>query len=159
MDERSIWQSLVSQPFTLTSGVDSIIINGETDAVSLHGLANAELGLSFDLVDADRGTVLKRIGSERVFTGNGRDALVRRERLAGLAGSRVFIRPSVRGFAGRSPNLVSTIVHVHTLVIDTTSNPASPFSKSGETPAGLPAAFALHQNYPNPFQPNHGDSV
>jgi hypothetical protein len=152
-DERSIWESLRTRPMTLTSGIDSIIIAGETDALSPHRLAGVELGLSFDLVDADHGTELKRIGTERIFSSSGRGSLVRREGLSGVAGHRVFLRPSIRGFVGRSASLVSTIVHVHTLLLDSTSNPASPLAKTGEAPAALPTEFALHQNYPNPFNP------
>ncbi len=153
-DEQSVWTSLGSVPVTLTSSIDSILVEGEAIAQAPLTLNGRELGVSFNVVDADRGIVLRRIGSERVFDTSGVLNLNIRERLVSLAGRRVVLRPAMRGFVGHSENLLATVVHVHTLLADSMAPQTATLGKTSEKTPLLPTAFVLHQNYPNPFNPS-----
>ncbi len=153
MDERSVWSSLASTPVMLTSAIDSVFINGSTEAYAPLRLAGRELGLAFDVVDAEEGTVLRRIGTERVFNADSVSSFALRGHLAGLAGRRVFLRPSIRGFEMERRNLVSTLVHVYTLLDESATKPSVSLAKSSDSPVLMPTTFALHPNYPNPFNP------
>jgi len=160
LDEVQAWRQLATRRITLPAGIDSIIINGNGTAsrlVSLLGTGETALRLGFDLVDAQTGEVIRRLGTERRLLQDTTDALRIRERLTDLAGREVIVRPSLAGFARKRRGMVFTLVHVHTVVEDTTATPTSPLAKAqGEvdSQAQLPTVFALHQNYPNPFNPS-----
>ena len=153
IDERSAWRLLASVPVMLTSEIDSIVVCGGAEAYAPLALSGNEIGMAFDVMDADAGTFLKRIGMERVFDADSAVSFVCEDRLAGLAGKRVYLRPSVRGFEKRGRGLVSTLVHVYTVLEDSVSKPTAPIAKGSNASALLPTTYELHQNYPNPFNP------
>ncbi len=154
LNQNTVWSALTSAPIIIPSTIDSIIVDGEAKVLGPLSLTGSEIGLSFDIVDADRGTPLRRINTERLYHANGRQPLGFRDRVAGLTGRRIMIRPTVRGFSNTTKKLLSTVVHVHTLLDDSLNESRSLLAKQqSATTASLPSAFMLHQNYPNPFNP------
>ncbi len=158
-DERSVWRTLSTVPVTVGADADSIVVQCATEAVTPLNLSGDEVGLGFEVVDAERGTMLKKIGTERVFRTSGRGNLERRETITDVSGRRVVVRAAVRGLLARTRKLAATVVHIHTLLTDSLSqqrslaaHPAQLREPSGGS-AALPHSFAVHPNYPNPFNP------
>lgn len=154
LDERSLWGALATMPVTLTSTIDSIIVDGIAEAFAPQRLSDLEIGLSFEILDADLGLPLQKIGIERVFRNSNRKLLNVRGRIASLVGRKIIMRPNVRGLIGRSGELVSTVVHVHTVLDDTASNLTGPVAQTSALQSIVPTIFDLAQNYPNPFNPS-----
>jgi len=70
-----------------------------------------------------------------------------------LAGRRIVLRPTVRGFNKVSKNLLATLVHVYTVLDDSSARPATAQAKVSAPQLEVPSEFALHPNFPNPFNP------
>ncbi len=158
-DERSVWRTLSTVPVTLPADAESIVVRCATEAATPLNLSGGEVGLGFEVVDAERGTMLKKVGTERVFRTSGRGILERRETIRDVSGRRVVVRAAVRGLLASARKLAATVVHIHTLLTDSLSqqrslaaHPAQLREPSGGS-AALPHSFAVHPNSPNPFNP------
>ena len=81
------------------------------------------------------------------------DNLNVRRGIRGLALRDVVFRPTVTGIGTHRSDIAYTLIHVHSLVDDSTQQVA--FSSTGnEAIQTVPSETKLHQNYPNPFNPS-----
>jgi hypothetical protein len=132
-NENTIWTQLSTVGVRVTSSIDSVFVEGTVSARALPRIrANGADGhrLLFDLVDARTGEVIGRVGGERLFTADGKYALRERAKVMDLTGRDVLIRPSLRGMVKGRPDMVYTIVHVHTLVRDSSGEALDLAAKS-----------------------------
>ena len=151
---QAIWLALRTQVRALPAECDSVVIEADVAIQGASRFVTGDIGLSFDVVDADHGTVLKKVGKERLYRTNGRGTLVLRDRLRDLAGRRVVLKPTVRGINALPSNLAATVVHVHTLLDE---QPASPAVIKRDSMLHMQKSitqYALHPNTPNPFNPS-----
>ncbi|MEK9138803.1 MAG: hypothetical protein AAB393_16910, partial [Bacteroidota bacterium] len=73
LHEANAWQYLTTLPLTLPSGIDSVLLDGAIALSSpgrLLGTGERLLRVLFDVIDAQSGQLIRKIGSERAF---GRD--------------------------------------------------------------------------------------
>jgi hypothetical protein len=157
LHEGNAWQRLTTLPITLPSGIDSILLDGAVALRSRGRFGGYERGLrlSFDLIDAQTGQVIRRVGTEWGFGRDTIHVLRIRDRLNSLAGRRVIIRPNINWAGWGTQRTKYTLVHVHTLYIDSTGTSLSRVANVSSNPQKqLPTVFALHPNYPNPFNPS-----
>ncbi len=152
------WQRLTTLPITLPSGIDSVLLDGSA-ALSARGRFSGNnmdkgLRLSFELIDAETGQIIRRIGTERGFSRDTTHVLRIRERLNSLARRKIIVRPNINWTGRGTQRTKYTLVHVHTLYVDSAATSLSQLAKATEPESMLPTVFALHPNYPNPFNPS-----
>ncbi len=156
-NENSAWNHLATGAIALPVNIDSAVVEGSVEVrtpIGLFGSDDRDLRLSFDLVDANSGQVIKRIGSEGVFPRDTVLSLRLKDRLEPLAGRQVKIKPSLRGIAKRRGDIVYSLVHVHTIVDDSMAqNPRLLANRAEAGTEQLHPKFKLEQNYPSPFNP------
>jgi hypothetical protein len=160
MNEANAWGRLATTTFALPESIDSVLVEGAVGIKSLNwirGEGENGMKLSFDLLDAQTGQLIQKIGSEKLYTENGKRGLSVRGKLAQVGSStrEVYISASVKGIAPKRKDIKYTLVHVHTL--DTGSSGTGPklaAKTQSQSASLLPTKFALHQNYPNPFNPS-----
>jgi hypothetical protein len=150
----AVWGALWSRPFQLSVAVDSVLIECRVQAVGPQGLVatgQRNLRLGFDLVDGETNQLIMHLGTDRPITQDTVKRIRVRQHLTGLGGRTVVIRPVMRGVVTSQKGLIQTLVHVHMLEM----SPELGKSVAGTPPEhhGTPGAFALHPNYPNPFNP------
>jgi hypothetical protein len=158
LSEENAWEKLGSETFTLTASVDSILMNGVGQTARPEKIMGEEHGvrLAFDLVDPQNGHTIQRLANERFFEQDTIQAFNIRARLTRLVGREVMLMPKVLGIAKGRKDIAYTLVHVHTVMADSTGNSTriSLAKNGGHGAQLLPTEFALHQNYPNPFNPS-----
>jgi hypothetical protein len=156
--ENTAFDHLATTRTMVASSVDSIIINGRTNAVKpshLLGTGDDRLRLSFDLVDAQTGRLIRKLGAERFYQRDTLHALRVADRLSGLTGREVIVRPSVIGLGRGRTDMVYTLVHVHRILRDSTGSRLVASEKGTATQSqAVPTVFAVQPNYPNPFNPS-----
>jgi hypothetical protein len=99
INEENAWEKLATQPVTLSATIDSIFVKGAVQTVAPGRMSRGQgLRLWFELVDAGTGAIIRTVGTERTLVNDSISVLRIGERLRGLAGRRVIVRPVVKGF-------------------------------------------------------------
>jgi hypothetical protein len=154
--ESKFWSRLGTRPVRIGPAVDSVMVEGRLQARSLARLRapgwNAHR-LLFEVVDARTDEVLGRVGTERNLTANGRHAITERGRIAQWANREVYLRPVIRGMVQGSKDILRSIVHVYTVWEDSLQGLRPSAGEPLAKVDGLPDRYALHPNFPNPFNP------
>lgn len=101
--------------------------------------------------DAERGHELRVLGQVQILRGRVRfkqsASLVGLEGRSIVAGVRLSDMPTLNG------RLLAQMKHIHRISVDT-SAATKPLAKEASQALGLPDVFAVHPNYPNPFNPS-----
>jgi len=160
LDESSAWDAIATRSVTLSAGVDSILLSGSITIkgfVNLLGTQRDSLQISMTLVDANTGKLLARFGSDRVIRRDSALTIRSRHKLAGLEGRDVKVVPRISGLRRGRADLAFTLVHVYTVIEDSAAahnTQTAQGKQSVETGGLIPSSYALHQNFPNPFNPS-----
>ena len=156
--ENTAWNHLASARVRLTSAVDSILISGRIWSGNLEKITETgrhSLQLNLDLLDAETGERLCPVGTLQIQSTDTARTIRVRQRLCGLEGREVILCPDIKGVARGKNDINYTLLHVHTLLEDSTvTNLKALTAPSSLSEIQLPTVFALHQNYPNPFNPS-----
>lgn len=164
--------ALSTEPFIVngSSGRDSVRVSGAVNLRILHrqNRSVAEEGKEnppnietkkkqFHIIamDHETGRKLRTLGLVQIASG--RTTFRQAGSLAGLSGQNIRIGVQSVGLPNVRPTMPGSVTEVYRVVTDTSVAVRNPIAKASDTPdkeTAVPAEFALHPAYPNPFNPS-----